>query len=175
MTSSISPTSISTLALAVGILLLPATQSHADSSQGDWQQLFNQLDLNRDGLLSRSEYERAGSLQISDISAQPAQAKPGSASTKQNPYLALVPNPNPPPTVQNPLIWPFGSTASTAGTNGSALPSFEALDLDRSGYLSTIEAIWSYPLVQQWRWVDANRNGVIERAEFSAFESVLGR
>ncbi len=214
---------LSALALAASLALIPVASSLADTSQSKWQQLFDQLDQDRDGALSRSEYERAASLQVYDKSAQ-IQTEPGQSAAQagsspqqqaqaqqaqpgQNPYLVVLPNPylnpqsygvpqqyggqqaynwpqtgypqmpylipipNPNPQLgQNPLIWsPSGATQQLSQF------SFDALDLDRNGYLSTIEAFRSYPLVQQWSRADANRNGVIERSEFSAFESSLGR
>ncbi len=233
MTIAIPSTPISALALAATLALMPTASSFADTSQSKWQQLFDQLDQDRDGALSRSEYERAASLQVSDKTAQiqhepgqsaaqagsssqqQAQAQPGSPAAAQNPYLVMMPNPylNPqsysgaqyygvpqqyggqqayawpqtgypqvpylipfpfpnPQTAQSPSLWPSGTTGSQQQLSQF---SFDALDLDRNGYLSTVEAFRSYPLVQQWSRADANRDGVIERSEFSAFESTQGR
>jgi Ca2+-binding EF-hand superfamily protein len=49
--------------------------------------------------------------------------------------------------------------------------SFEDFDRNGDGYLSTEEAT---PLLrQQWNQLDTNRDGVLERSEFAAFETQM--
>lgn len=170
-----------TTTLAATMVLLPGTAAPADTSQQRWLQVFEQLDQDRDGALSRAEYERANSLQISATPGQnpylPASGPAGTASYPgQIPYLVLVPNPYGSPA----MAPPSGSGAtsqvawvpiqSIAAPQQSSLVAFEGLDTDRNGYLNAFEALRSYPLIQSWNKVDVNRDGQIERAEFSAFE-----
>ncbi len=168
-----------TTTLAAALILLPGMAVAAESSQQRWNQVFEQLDQDRDGSLSRAEYERANSLQIATSAGQnpylpdssPIGASPAPA---QVPYLVLVPNP-----YLNPASVPGGSGPSQATwvpVPAAAAPgqinllAFDSLDVDRNGYLSAIEALRSYPLFQAWNKVDVNRDGQVERAEFSAFE-----
>ena len=221
--------STTTVALsAAALILLPSAPVQADAAQARWQQVFNQLDQDRDGLLSREEYERAASLLGSakpqtqaDKSAQSAIQSPGSQQAQasqqgqsdssqqamgspqgqigavgmQIPYLVLIPNPSHMNQAghtgsQVPYLHPFSmpQTAQSATwqsqpywayTGGNPMQvaqgSFDALDSDRNGYLSVFEAFRHSPLLQAWSTVDANRDGVIERTEFSAFEARGGR
>lgn len=50
-------------------------------------------------------------------------------------------------------------------------PVFPELDIDRDGVLSQAEAGGRKGLLSQWVHVDSDGDGVIDRAEFSAFET----
>ena len=56
-------------------------------------------------------------------------------------------------------------TASAAEDDG-----FVALDADADGYISSEEAKSHQTLTEKWGDVDINRDGMIDRAEFSALE-----
>lgn len=51
-------------------------------------------------------------------------------------------------------------------------PSFETLDQDGDGSISAQEAESSPELMEAWNDVDANEDGMLDRAEFSAFETM---
>jgi hypothetical protein len=170
-----------TTALAAALILLPGAAAAAESSQQRWNQVFEQLDQDRDGALSRAEYERANSLQISAAPGRnpylPESSQTGASSTLiQIPYLVLVPNPymnlNPasPPGASGQPQAASAPIPSGSSTQLSSLVAFDTLDADRNGYITAVEALRSYPLFQAWNKVDMNRDGQVERAEFSAFE-----
>jgi hypothetical protein len=168
-----------TTALAAALILLPGAATAAESSQQRWNQVFEQLDQDRDGALSRAEYERANSLQISAAPGRnpylPESSQTGAAPTLiQIPYVVLVPNPymNPasPPGASGQPQAALAPIPSGSSTQQGSLMAFDTLDADRNGYLTAIEALRSYPLFQAWNKVDINRDGQVERAEFSAFE-----
>ncbi len=157
--------------LAAFLTLLPGLALAADAGQQSWTQVFDQLDQDRDGALSRTEFERANSLLISATPVQnpylPAASLTGtSPQPGQIPYLVLVPNPAGSGQHQGTSV----PNQSTSSPWQNSLVAFESLDVDRNGYLNAVEALRSYPLIQSWNRVDVNRDGQIERAEFSAFE-----
>lgn len=49
---------------------------------------------------------------------------------------------------------------------------FSSLDQDGNEAISAEEAAYSESLTEAWRAVDANDDGVVDRAEFSAFETM---
>lgn len=49
---------------------------------------------------------------------------------------------------------------------------FGSLDLNKDGSLSVEEAASSPELSSNWSTIDSDENGVIDQAEFSAFESM---
>jgi hypothetical protein len=51
-----------------------------------------------------------------------------------------------------------------------APPSFGDLDQDRNGFLDAGEVGGRTPLYGQWERFDTDRDGLIERSEFAAFE-----
>ena len=53
-----------------------------------------------------------------------------------------------------------------------ASKTFNELDNDGDGYISKSEATSRADLRQNWNSVDANKDGKLTEAEFSAFESV---
>ena len=152
-----------TATLATSLILLPGMAAAAGTGQQSWLQVFDQLDQDRDGALSRAEYERANSLQISTGPAQPPSQNPylpASSQTGASSQPGQTPN----------LSGSGQQQAAGAPPRQSSLVAFENLDVDRNGYLNAVEALRSYSLLQSWNKVDANRDGLVERAEFSAFE-----
>lgn len=65
----------------------------------------------------------------------------------------------------------IGQAQSMAGMEGGYLSPFGDLDTNHDGQISKREAHADRALMQAWDYVDANRDGVIDRAEFSAFEN----
>lgn len=64
-----------------------------------------------------------------------------------------------------------GASASTGTSGGKSIPSFSDLDKDNKGHL-TQQDIQSYPQIQtQWEQMDVDKDGQVNRAEFSAFEA----
>jgi hypothetical protein len=135
-----------TTALAAALILLPGAAA-AESSQQRWNQVFEQLDQDRDGALSRAEYERANSLQISSAPGRnpylPESSQTGATPNLiQIPYLVLVPNPymnlNPasPPGAGGQPQAASAPISSGSSTQLSSLTAFDTLDADRNGYLS---------------------------------------
>jgi hypothetical protein len=49
---------------------------------------------------------------------------------------------------------------------------FIKLDVNEDGYISAQEAVADEPLHQSWETTDANQDGQIDAAEFSAFEAM---
>ena len=47
---------------------------------------------------------------------------------------------------------------------------FNAMDLDRNGVVTILEAEGNVELLKQWATVDKDSNGELELSEFSAFE-----
>ncbi len=47
---------------------------------------------------------------------------------------------------------------------------FKALDADGDGYISMSEADQDPMLKESWNAIDSNQDGMVEKAEFSAFE-----
>jgi Ca2+-binding EF-hand superfamily protein len=64
------------------------------------------------------------------------------------------------------------STALYAGDTGSS--GFSTLDTNQDGSISADEAAASPDLSKNWSAVDADENGAVDAAEFSAFESAMG-
>ena len=58
------------------------------------------------------------------------------------------------------------SASALAGESGK----FSQLDTDGNGMISSEEASADPTLVQQWNTADVNKDGQLERAEFSALE-----
>ncbi|WP_428625442.1 hypothetical protein [Sedimenticola sp.] len=52
---------------------------------------------------------------------------------------------------------------------------FDALDQNQDGQLTASEASRDAKLSENWTEVDKDANGAIDRAEFSAFESMQGK
>ena len=61
----------------------------------------------------------------------------------------------------------FGGTALAADA-----PTFDSLDKDGNGTISEQEAAADQSLADAWQKADSNQDGVIDRAEFSAFETM---
>ena len=61
----------------------------------------------------------------------------------------------------------FGGAAMAADA-----PSFETLDQDGNGTISAEEAKAAPNLADAWNKADSNEDGVVDRAEFSAFETM---
>lgn len=59
-----------------------------------------------------------------------------------------------------------GAAVATAGENAY----FSKLDIDGDGVLSKAEAAADPVLMESWSTADANQDGQLEKAEFSAFE-----
>lgn len=74
------------------------------------------------------------------------------------------------------LIGLFGSLAlSTALFAGEGVGvDFGTLDANQDGTLSADEAASDLELSKNWSAIDTDENGVIDEAEFSAFESMQG-
>lgn len=62
----------------------------------------------------------------------------------------------------------FPTVISAGETQSPA--TFEQLDMNKDGYVSVIEATGHINLLRKWGKVDANSDGRLEAAEFSAFE-----
>jgi sporulation protein YlmC with PRC-barrel domain len=60
--------------------------------------------------------------------------------------------------------------AGAAGEGGGSRVGFGSLDVNRDGYLSKDEAVDAPRLIDNWQSADANDDGRLDRAEFSAFE-----
>ena len=58
-------------------------------------------------------------------------------------------------------------TAAVAGEDA-----FIKLDVNEDGYISAQEAVADETLHQRWETTDANQDGQIDAAEFSAFEAM---
>jgi len=65
------------------------------------------------------------------------------------------------------IILPLGLSAGDMQDRASA---FQQLDKDHDGSISVIEATGQIQLLREWGKVDKNSDGVLEQAEFSAFE-----
>lgn len=61
----------------------------------------------------------------------------------------------------------FGGAALAASAT-----SFETLDQDGNGSISAQEAEGAPALKDAWQSVDANQDGMVDKAEFSAFEAM---
>lgn len=61
----------------------------------------------------------------------------------------------------------FGGAAIAADA-----PKFETLDQDGNGTISAQEAEAAPNLADAWDKADSNQDGVVDRAEFSAFETM---
>jgi Ca2+-binding EF-hand superfamily protein len=74
------------------------------------------------------------------------------------------------------LMGMFGSlalsTALFAAEPEATTSGFSALDLDQDGSLSVEEAAANPALSTNWSTIDADENGVVDEAEFSAFEGM---
>jgi Ca2+-binding EF-hand superfamily protein len=69
----------------------------------------------------------------------------------------------------------FGSLMlSTAVFAGEGTVDFSTLDANQDGALSAEEAASDLELSKNWSVIDADENGVIDQAEFSAFEATQG-
>lgn len=55
-------------------------------------------------------------------------------------------------------------------SEGAIQSEFKAMDKDRDGFVSIIEAEGKLDLLRQWVGVDKNSDGQLEMSEFSAFE-----
>jgi hypothetical protein len=64
------------------------------------------------------------------------------------------------------------STALFAGEGTT--PDFGTLDMNQDGSLSVEEAASDPELSRNWSDIDKDENGVIDQAEFSAFEGMSG-
>lgn len=63
----------------------------------------------------------------------------------------------------------FGLVAGESTTTEQ----FNKLDKDRNGTVSINEATGQLQILRMWTDIDTNRDGVLESAEFSAFESAI--
>lgn len=69
------------------------------------------------------------------------------------------------------LITILAGVCLASGTSaGQDNTSYQALDLDNDGIISEQEADAVPQLKEAWKQVDANMDGQVDRAEFSAFE-----
>ncbi|MBI5463276.1 MAG: hypothetical protein HY941_13925 [Gammaproteobacteria bacterium] len=61
-------------------------------------------------------------------------------------------------------------SAAAVGAGASSTDVFNRLDTNKDGQLNAVEASEDDGLSSKWTEVDQDQNGVIDRAEFSAFE-----
>ena len=68
----------------------------------------------------------------------------------------------------------FGSLmlSSTLFAGDMSRPDFSTLDTNQDGSLSAVEAATDPELSKNWSDIDKDENGVIDQAEFSAFEEM---
>lgn len=64
----------------------------------------------------------------------------------------------------------FSTAAVAAGTSSGV--TFDQLDTNKDGLLTAMEASENAGLSSMWTQADQDRNGAIDRAEFSAFETM---
>jgi hypothetical protein len=84
----------------------------------------------------------------------------------------------PPPPAQQPANPPTKTTMrahqahsmSKHSMSGGSMPSFNKLDTNHTGYLSTKEAASVPGLVTDWKGADTNHDGKISRSEYMAWE-----
>jgi hypothetical protein len=67
----------------------------------------------------------------------------------------------------------FITAAGGSGLAASAL--FDDLDANKDGQVSADEASSESELTEAWSTVDTDKDGAIDRTEFSAFESLQGK
>lgn len=60
-------------------------------------------------------------------------------------------------------------SVSAFAAAGSTLPSFETLDADQNGFISTDEAASCEGIVEDFAKIDANQDGKLDQAEYAAF------
>jgi Ca2+-binding EF-hand superfamily protein len=65
----------------------------------------------------------------------------------------------------------FSAAAMDAGAAGN--DAFDQLDTNKDGQLNAAEASGDEALSSKWTVADQNQSGAIDRAEFSAFETML--
>lgn len=65
------------------------------------------------------------------------------------------------------------ASAFAAGALAGESAQFMLLDADGNGMISSEEAKNDARLTEDWQAVDANQDGQLERAEFSAFEQKM--
>ena len=69
-----------------------------------------------------------------------------------------------------------GSLATTSYAADTAPPkvdaAFQALDQNKDGRLTALEAKSNVELSRQWTEIDKDKSGTIDQAEFSAFEAM---
>ncbi|MEJ2299424.1 MAG: hypothetical protein P8X94_13180 [Woeseiaceae bacterium] len=70
----------------------------------------------------------------------------------------------------------IGLAVGLAMTSGIAMaasdtPTFNSLDANQDGYVSKSEAKKDKEVVSNWKAIDVNKDGKIDHAEFSAFET----
>jgi hypothetical protein len=70
----------------------------------------------------------------------------------------------------------FGSLmlSSALFAGDMSRPDFATLDTNQDGSLSAVEAASDPELSKNWSDIDKDENGVIDQAEFSAFEELQG-
>ena len=158
-------------AVAAGLalaLVLPVT---AVAQRGDpvyyEPESFAELDTNHDGKLEPAEVEGR-----SPLSGQWARFDTnGDGLIERNEFADFETYAGPTPEVVPPLP-PAAATDSDTLPLGKEphAPSFAELDIDENGVLSKGEAGGRKGLLDDWWQVDTNKDNVIERSEFSAFE-----
>jgi hypothetical protein len=67
----------------------------------------------------------------------------------------------------------FFTAAGITGLASSA--TFEQLDANKDGKVSAVEAGKDIEVTEMWSTVDTDKDGAIDRTEFSAFESLRGK
>jgi hypothetical protein len=67
----------------------------------------------------------------------------------------------------------FITAASSSGLATSA--TFQQLDANKDGKVSAVEAGKDIEVTGMWSTVDTDKDGAINRTEFSAFESLRGK
>lgn len=64
----------------------------------------------------------------------------------------------------------FSTAAMAAGSSSGV--SFDQLDVNKDGLLTAVEGSEDDGLSSMWTEADQDKNGAIDRAEFSAFEAI---
>lgn len=62
-------------------------------------------------------------------------------------------------------------SASAFAAVKTSIPTFESLDADRDGFISTEEAASCETLLTDFAKIDANQDGKLDQAEYAAFNA----